>query len=338
MHSGGPGTDVRSGSAAREPGRTGQGSVDVCVVIVNWNTREALDDCLTSLEESRGEIEARIVVVDNGSRDGSVRMLRDRHDAARVVENAENRGFAAAVNQGLEMALAPPMSARTVLLLNSDTRVPPGSLERSVHAMLRAQRVGALGCRLLDEDGSFQVSCHRFVTLPRLLLGQVSWLRPLTLRLGLTLDCSPGQHESGDFDYLKGAFLLLRAEAVRDVGPLDERFFMYAEEADLCLRLRRAGWRLEYLSDVSVVHVGGGSTGGDRRAPKASVNRLVSRLKFIEKHRRNPAFGAAVVLHLLVLAARWTAASLLGRERERTLAGRKLRACLERTYEIPEAE
>lgn len=311
---------------------------DVCVVIVNWNTCDALDACLSSVEDTAQEVDARLVVVDNGSTDGSIEMLGRVHPSVHLVTNDDNRGFAAAVNQGLDVAFAPPTSARTVLLLNSDTRLRPGTLDRCVKVMLERPRVGALGCRLMDENGEFQVSCHRFPTLPRLLLGQSRIIRPIATWLRLTPACTPEQHDAGDFEYIKGAFLLLRSKAVEDVGRLDERFFMYAEEADLCLRLRRAGWELIYLSDAEVVHVGGGSTGGNRGAPVASVNRLVSRLKFMQKHEGWLAFRMAVALHVLTSAVRWLKSFFLGREDARALAWRKMRAAIVREYEIPERD
>ncbi len=242
-------------------------AIDLSVIVVNWNTRDLLAQCLQSVYDTAGDLACEVLVVDNGSTDGSVEMVESRFPQARLFRNAENVGFARANNQALEQ-----IKGRYALLLNSDTIVFPGALFSLVTFADRYPQAGIVGCRLVNPDGSLQRSWARFPTCLTELLG---W-NPRTRRL---IQRMPRVYE---VDWLGGACILARSEAVEDVGLLDESFFMYSEEMDWCFRMKRSGWRVCYLDDIRIMHRGGGS------ANRASLTQLIllynSKLQFFSKH------------------------------------------------------
>jgi N-acetylglucosaminyl-diphospho-decaprenol L-rhamnosyltransferase len=185
--------------------------------------------------------------VDNASTDGSAEMVRRRYPRVHLIENRENVGFAAANNQAIRRS-----AGRYVVLLNSDTEVLPGALEALAGFMEEHAQAGAAGARLLHVDGSLQASCHPMLTpgreFWRLIFLERIWARA-TYRMGRWDVTAPRQ-----VDVIKGACLLLRREALDEVGLLDEGYFMYTEEVDLCYRLGRAGWELWWVPQAQVVH------------------------------------------------------------------------------------
>jgi len=229
---------------------------DLAVIIVSFNCRDTLRDCLRTLPPS-----VHTVVVDNASADGTVAMLRGEFPAVTVIANVTNRGFAAGCNQGIRATTEP-----FVLLLNPDTLNPP--LAALVAFMRANPDTGACGPRILDATGKTQVTCRRFPT----------WWRMSLAELGIRCFYLI-QHPGADVDQLIGACLILRRTALDAVGLLDERFFLYFEEVDLCLRLRQAGWRVRYLSEATVTHLGGKSTG-----PADLRHRYESLFTFYDKH------------------------------------------------------
>jgi len=231
-------------------------SMDLSITIVNHNNREMLDKCLSSIYGGTSGIEFEVLVVDNASGDGSAAMVRGKYPQVSLMENGEPMGFAANQNQMLRRA-----TGEFVALLNNDTEVKPGTFE-SLVAFMRAQpRAGLAGPRLLNPDGSLQQSCYRTPTLGVLLYDAffISSLFPRSLRFG---GYKLWGHDTvREVQSIGGACMVARAEAVREVGLLDERFFMYFEDHDWCLRFRRAGWKVFFTPDAQVVHHGGGSEG-----------------------------------------------------------------------------
>ena len=222
--------------------------VDLAIAIVNYNTVELTAKCVESVDAATHRITYEVAIVDNCSRDDSVRLLRGRFPEVAVIENRVNVGFAKATNQAICTG-----EARYVLLLNSDTIVRTGALDRLVALMDEREDVGLAGCKLVNADGSLQPSCEKFPSLRvianRVLFGQVGCAYPV--------DCYERPFEP---ELLKGACIMARKRALDEVGLLDERFFIYHEDYDLCLRMQRAGWRIAYLPEAVVVHYGGKST------------------------------------------------------------------------------
>jgi GT2 family glycosyltransferase len=228
---------------------------DLSIVIVNWNTLEMLREVLASVEAGRGELALQLIVVDNASSDGSADMVAEEFPQALLIRNAENRGFAAANNQGFEVA-----TGRHILLLNSDTIVLGAVLPASVRYLDDHPQVGAMGCRVLNTDGTMQRTCSMwpgFLNLALLTSGlwKLRWPRFLG-RYHMT----DWQRDSErQVEVISGCYLMLRREVLEQVGPLDESFFFFGEETDWCRRMRDAGWKLRFAPVGEIIHHGGGS-------------------------------------------------------------------------------
>jgi hypothetical protein len=250
--------------------------LDVSVIIVNWNTRDLLIRCLEALGQATGGLRLEVIVVDNASRDDSVAVLRQRFPEVRLIANDNNAGFSRANNQGAAVA-----RGRYLLLLNSDAFLTPGALE-ALLALAEAQpRAGLVGAHLRNADGSFQASYTPFPTLWREFLiltglGRLLCGRPFPSH-------GPDEaHGPQPVDYVEGACLLIRREAYEAAGGLDEGYFMYAEEVDLCLTLRRRGWEVWYHPAARVIHLGGASS--QTRHPEREGDLYVSRVRLFRKH------------------------------------------------------
>ncbi len=229
---------------------------DISVVVVNYRSAELAVRALASASASAGDAVVEEIVVDNASDDGSLELLRARRPQAQLIANADNRGFAAAVNQGLAIA-----RGRSVLLLNPDTVAGEDALARMLTYLDEHARAGIVAPLLRHSDGSLQLSVHRrfpnLLTLfvefcaPLHVLSKTRW-HPHTLPPGSLQRARPICHAAG-------AALLVRADAARAAGPLDERFFLYLEETDWQRRMTRAGWEIHLEPAAQMVHVGQGS-------------------------------------------------------------------------------
>jgi GT2 family glycosyltransferase len=223
--------------------------MDLSIIVVNWNTREMLAGCLASVYATANGLEIEVIVVDNASTDGSRGMVRESYPQIHLIENLENVGFARANNQAARQS-----QGRYVLLLNSDTELYPGALEQMVEFMDEHPQAGGCGSRLLNADDSLQPSCYPMLTpgreFWRLLFLEQLWHRATYLQEHWDLD-TPRQVE-----VIKGACLLLRQGALEQVGLLDEQYFIYTEEVDLCYRLAQAGWELWWVPQSTVKHYG----------------------------------------------------------------------------------
>jgi GT2 family glycosyltransferase len=245
------------------------------IIIVSWNTARLLEDCLASIFANPPTSPFEIWVVDNASTDESPRMVRERFPQVRLVENRGNVGFARANNQAMQIC-----TGKHTLLLNPDTLVSPGALQALVDFLDRHPEAGAVGARLLNPDGSLQVSSH-----PRPTLARELW-RLFHLDALLAYSEYPlskwETNQPREVDLLMGACLLLKKEVLDQVGLLDEDYFIYSEEIDLCYRIQRAGWRLYWVPQAEVVHFGGQST--QQVATEMFLNLYHSKIKYFRKH------------------------------------------------------
>lgn len=220
----------------------------VTPVVINYNTQEDLRRCLRTMEENLGRL--RAVVVDNGSTDGSQRMVREEFPWVILLENPGNPGYASACNAGIRVADHP-----YVFILNSDVEFVDGELETLVFYMEEHPSVGALGPMVLNADGTRQMSCRRFPSMLENVvhgfLGELWPQNPLTR--SYQMKDLQGE-EPREVDWVSGAAMLLRREATERVGGFDEAYFMYVEDVDLCWRLRRAGYRVVYHPGFRLVH------------------------------------------------------------------------------------
>jgi len=263
--------------------------VQVSVIVVSWNTHDLLSDCLESIMKVVGDLDIEIIVVHNASTDGSQSMVRARFPRVRLVANSQNVGFARANNQAIILSQGPYM-----LLFNSDAFASPGAVQALVSLADREPRAGIVGAQLRNPDGSFQASHTRFPSLWQELLiltGLGRLVRgPWYPSLGPEEDRGPQV-----VDYVEGACMLVRRQAVDQVGGLDESYFMYAEEVDWCYTMKQAGWQVWYQPGALVTHYGGGSS--RHRKPQREADLYCSRVRFFRKHYGNL---AAVVLKVLI--------------------------------------
>ena len=228
--------------------------LDLSIILVSWNTRDLLIACLQALGENLPErIRREVIVVDNGSSDGSVPAVRAAFPDVRLIENQTNPGFAAANNQGIRVS-----GGRAILLLNSDTIVRPGAIETLLETQKRLPDAGIIGPRLLNPDGSLQPSCFPAPTLLREIwrLFHLDALHPVGI---YPVERWPVD-TSRSVDVIQGACMLIRREVIEHVGLLEESFYMYSEELDFCRRARRRGWAVVWEPRATVVHWGGQST------------------------------------------------------------------------------
>jgi N-acetylglucosaminyl-diphospho-decaprenol L-rhamnosyltransferase len=251
--------------------------VDVSIVIVSWNTRMLTCQCLASLPAAAGGLQWDAWVVDNASEDGSVAAIEAQFPHVHVIANAGNVGFAAANNQGIVAS-----QGRYVLLLNSDTVMPVGSLAALVGFADRHPRAGVIGPMLVNPDGSYQTGPTPFPSVWNELLS-ASGLGPRLTYRGYPSRSARAARMAQTTDYVGGACMLGRREAIAQVGGLDEGYFMYSEEPDWCWRMRQHGWEVWYTPDSSVVHFGGQSTRQVREAMLVALYR--SKVRFLRLHK-----------------------------------------------------
>ena len=284
--------------------------VDLSVVIVSWNVRDLLRRCLESIQGSREQaadkqpgspttdrheshVHVETIVVDNSSSDGTVEMVRQDFPNVRLIANEDNRGFPAANNQGIAIA-----KGRYILLLNPDTEVLDDALVALVAFADAHPDVAVLGPQLLNPDGTVQSSRRRFPT-PLTALFESTWLEPYAPdRLVDRYRVSDQPDDViQDVDWVTGAAMLARQEAIEEVGLLDEGFFMYSEELDWCKRFREAGWRVVYLPEAQIMHHVGKSS--EQVIAARHVHFQTSKVRYFRKYH-----GVAVagVLRWFLLA------------------------------------
>lgn len=277
----------------------------VSVVVVNWNAKDLVLDCIESIRDTTPDIECEIIVVDNASDDGSADAVRERFPDVILIESAENLGFAAGNNLGLSRA-----QGDFVLLLNPDTVVGDGAIQKTVSFMREHPEAGAVGCRLLGSDGLVQES--HWADFPSL-----RWLLRCALYLNkLTVDRSDTRSSPRTVAHLLGAYIMTRRSIMEDLNGFDESYFLYMEETDLCYRIRSAGFSIYYLPDAAVVHHGQQSS--NQVAEWANVQLSLSTYKFMREHGSST-FAARLSLQCIMLLGAlvrvilWAARFVLGR-------------------------
>lgn len=250
---------------------------DVDIILVSWNTCDLTIACLDSLAAAVSPYHMSIWVVDNASQDDSVRMIRERHPEVHVLVNTENRGFAAANNQALQAS-----NGRYALLLNTDTIAHPQAISRLISFADAHERAGIVGPMLLNPDGSYQGSFAAQPSLGSELLSATG----LGVRIFGQWFPNYGPSKAGiaqQAGYIQGACMLVRREALHQVGFLDEQYFMYSEEPDWCQRMSQVGWEIWYTPEAHITHYGGQSTRQRRHEMMVMLYR--SKVRFFMKHR-----------------------------------------------------
>jgi GT2 family glycosyltransferase len=257
--------------------------MDITVVIVSWNTSALLCQCLESLYKTGSRYSFEVIVVDNGSSDDSVSVVETRFPDVILIRNNRNVGFASANNQALVIG-----KGRYFLLLNSDTIVLPGAIDVLIEIADQNPNVGVLGPKLLNMNGSLQVSWSSFPSVLSELLGGSFRIRKRVAHLPNTFEV----------DWIMGACMLVRSEVIQNVGKMDEDYFFYSEETDWCFRIKKKNWRVWYTTNGEIYHLGGGS------AKRGTVTQLVrlyqGKLLYFKKNHGN--FSSTVLRYGLALA------------------------------------
>jgi GT2 family glycosyltransferase len=276
---------------------------DLSIVIVSWNTKKYLEECLTSLRTIDGNLSVEIIVVDNASSDGSPEMIRNQFPNVKLIESGANLGFAGGNNVGLKEA-----SGKYICLINSDVNVPPDCLPKMHSYMEQQPTIGLLGPGMLRTDGRVHRSGMRFPTLWTIFL-RALFLDSLFKGLrgfGGFLMKDFRFDRTKDMDVLNGWLWMARREALDQVGPLDDRFFMYAEDVDWCKRFHLAGWRVVFYPEAKALHYGGASAAN---APsRFNIEMQRSDLQYWKKyHGRTSLFFYLLIgcLSYAVRAAGW---------------------------------
>jgi GT2 family glycosyltransferase len=269
-----------------------QTNIDLSIVIISFNTVDMTRDCLKSVYENTGDLACQIIVVDNDSQDGSVEMIAKEFPDVELIANTDNVGFAAANNQGFDIA-----TGDYILLLNSDTLVLGSVLENSVKYMRERKDLGAFGCRVLNTDRTLQRTCSMYpslLNLTLLTLGLDRFSRPKWLK---RYNMGHWQRDdTREVDVVSGCYLMIPKVLLNDVGPLDDAFFFFGEETDWCTRIRTHGWKVMFSPVGEIIHHGSVS------AKKLKYKRdLLLTNGIIRLHRKHSGLLNAFVTWIILL-------------------------------------
>jgi len=262
--------------------------MDISIIIVSWNTREITCQCLRSIYDRPAGYKFEVIVADNASTDGSVGMIKEKFPQVHLMENKENKGFAAANNQGIKTA-----QGKYLLLLNSDTEIIDDAIAKTIKFADTQPEAAVVGCRVLNPDRTLQPTCFKFPSLLNLFLAAIYLYKifPGSRFFGRERMSWWDRKDEREVDVVTGCFMLVRKEAIEQVGLLDESFFMYGEETDWCWRFKKAGWKILFTPEAQIVHYGGQSS--KKAATDMSLQLRGSILKFVNKHNSRPYYICA---------------------------------------------
>ena len=265
---------------------------ELSIVIVSYNTRDILRNCLKSVYAHLLDSAFEVIVVDNASTDGSVAMVESEFPGVILLKNSENKGFAAANNQGFKVA-----AGEYWLLLNSDTVILEDVLQKSLDYMRKRPLVGMLGCRVLNPDRSLQETCFMWPSLLNIFIQSTGLGRVFPESTFFRRERLHGwsRNSEREVDAITGCYLLLRAAVAEKIGYLDESFFFYGEETDWCRRCRDAGYKVMFTPVGEIIHIGGASG----KAQHYSRKLLLSQAK-VRLQRKYNGLAAAVMAWLLL--------------------------------------
>lgn len=262
---------------------------DLTIIIVNWNARELLKNCLDSIYKNTNEVKLEIIVVDNNSSDESCKMVKDRYihrEGFKLIENKDNRGFAGANNQAIKIA-----EGEAILLLNPDTIVNGNVINEVYKCLMKEERLGVAGCKVLNPDGTLQLACRRMAPRPKdaffKLLG-ISKLFKRNKNLTRYNLTHVSEDEFLEVDSVSGCFLMIKKEVINKIGLLDETFFMYGEEMDWCMRAKKAGYIVKYCPVGTIIHYKGESS--KQLGTKATYEFYRAMIIFYNKYNKEDNF------------------------------------------------
>jgi GT2 family glycosyltransferase len=286
--------------------------MDISIIIVSWNTHDILRDCLKSVYDQVKGITFEVIVIDNASSDDSAEMVKTAFPGVILIENAANRGFAAANNQGMKIA-----KGRYVLLLNSDTIVLDNAIQETVTFADNHPEAAVAGCKVLNLNKSLQPTCFMFPSLLNLFLSSTYLYKlfPRSRFFGRERMTWWDRDDIREVEVVTGCFMLVRKQAIDQIGLMDEGFFMYAEETDWCYRFKKAGWKILFTPDPRIIHLGGASSKKVR--PEMMLQLRKSILLFLRKHRSYIVYLLSkllIVFWFLIRIPYWRMKSLMSKE------------------------
>lgn len=253
---------------------------DISIIIVSWNVKKLLDECLHSIFLNQKNLELEIFVVDNASSDNTAELIADKYPNAKLIANQTNNGFAKANNQALKQA-----QGENILLLNPDTLIRPENFHLALDFFKNNPKAGIMGCRHLNPDLSQQSSIRNFPSfLPIfLILTKLAKLIPQAKSLNKYFARNFDYHKTQPVDQPAGSYLLIRRQVFNEIGLLDEKFFYWFEEVDFCKRAKKSGWEIWYNNQPEIIHYGGQSFGQEMTLKKQIIF-FKSAFHYFRKH------------------------------------------------------
>lgn len=290
--------------------------MDVSIIIVAWNVRNFLHDCLESIYEETKGIEFEVIYVDNASKDGSVEMVEKNFPKVKTIQNTRNKGFAVANNQAIEEA-----KGRYVLLLNSDTVILDDAIAKTIEFADAHPEAAVVGCKVLNPDKTLQPTCFMFPSILNMLLSAsyLYKLFPKSRFFGRERMTWWDRSDAREVDVVTGCYILIRKKAIEKVGIMDERFFIYTDETDWCYRFKKNGWKVLFVPEPEIIHYGGQTTKQMMREFKLQL--FGSKLIFVELHRSKLEFPVACFLTAMFFLLRvpyWIAMAALRKHKRKT--------------------
>lgn len=292
--------------------------MDVSIIIVAWDVRTLVQDCLKSVYDETKDIDFEVIYVDNASEDGSVEMVREEFAEVKIIENDENKGFIIANNQAIEIA-----SGRYVLLLNSDTIVLDNAIAKSVRFADAHCEAAVVGCRTLNSDGTLQRSAFMCPSLLNMFLSATYLYKcfPRSRFFGREMMTWCDFDDIREVEAVRGCFALVRKKALEQIGLMDDIYFVYGDDIDWCYRFKRAGWKVIFTPEPIIIHYSGQTT--KRMFEKFLLQLYASKLVFMKKFRSRFVFPLACFLMALFFFLRvpyWCLMGILNnKERNQSL-------------------
>ncbi len=282
--------------------------MDLSIIIVNYNVKEFLQNLLHSITKSAGRIKYEIIIVDNASNDGSVEFIKEKFPGVKLIANKENLGFSKANNLGLAIA-----QGKYLLLLNPDTLLREDTIQKMMEFFESAPDAGLAGCKILNPDGTLQLACRRSFPGPWTSFCKVTGLSSLFpsskifARYNLTyLD----ENQTYEVDAISGSFMMMKKDVYEKVGGLDEEFFMYGEDLDLCYRIQKSGYKVYYVHSTQIIHYKGEST---KRSSFDETKVFYDAMNLFVKKHLSGSFLVEIILHSAITFRKFFA--FLGRRK-----------------------
>jgi len=289
--------------------------LDVSIIVVAWNVRKLLYNCLKSVYDETKCIDFEVIYVDNASEDDSVEMVRKEFPNVRIIENEENKGFIIANNQGIEVS-----EGRYILLLNSDTIILDNAIAKTIKFADEHLNAAIVGCRVLNTDRTLQRTCAMYHSLLNMFLSATYLYKvfPRSKFFGREAMTWWDFNDVREVEVVYGCFSLVRREAIDQVGLMDPRYFVFGDDPDWCYRFGKAGWKIMFTPEPEIVHYGGQTT--KKKADKFLLQLYGSNLIFMKLHRSRLSFPFARLLIALFFILRvpyWYAAAMFHKNKRK---------------------